>query len=461
MKINREYIYSLISQIDSVSDLKIEQVLDKASHQKGLTHEDTAVLLAIRKEEHKTKLFSIAENIKKDIYGKRIVVFAPLYISDYCVNKCSYCGYQIDNKFPRRRLTQSELAQQVILLQKMGHKRIALEAGEDPVNCTLDYVLECLDTIYNTKYENGSIRRVNVNIAATSVENYKRLHKAGIGTYILFQESYDEEAYQKHHPKGPKSNYDYHLNAMDRAMEAGIDDVGGGILFGLADFRFDVLALMMHNEYLEQKFHAGFHTVSVPRLKKADGMSLEDFPNIIDDETFKKVVAIIRIAIPFAGLILSTRESMQIRAEVIRYGVSQISSGSCTGVGSYQDEFANDHAEVSQQFTVEDNRTCLEINKWLLRDGQLPSYCTACYRNGRTGEDFMHLSHSGEIQLFCQSNSLLTLMEYSLDYGDQEFQKLSEIKIKEELLLMPNEKIRQATKNSLERIRKGERDLYI
>lgn len=459
MKINRSYIISLIDSIPNVTDNEIENVLEKANQQKGLTHQDVAVLLATKKTEHIQQIFSIAEKIKQDIYGKRIVIFAPLYVSDYCVNKCTYCGYQIDNEFPRRRLTQEEVAQQAKFLQKMGHKRVALEAGEDSVNCDLDYILECLNTIYETKVDNGSIRRVNVNIAATTVEEYKRLHQAGIGTYILFQETYDEEAYKTVHTKGPKSNYDYHLNAMDRAMQAGIDDVGGGILFGLTDYRFEVLALMMHNEHLEETYHAGFHTVSVPRIKKADGMSLDDFPNIVEDEEFKRIVAIIRMAIPFAGMILSTRETMEMRAEVIRYGISQISSGSCTGVGAYQDEFVKE--KPSMQFSVCDDRDCLEVNKWLLKDNQLPSYCTACYRNGRTGEDFMHLAHSGEIQIFCQPNSLLTLLEYSLDYGDDDFQKLTQEKIDKELGLMPEDKIKNVTIKSLDRIKKGERDLYI
>lgn len=459
MKIDREYIINLVSSISNISGSEIDSVLEKASKQKGLTHKEVAVLLAIKKPKHIEKMFNIAEGMKQDIYGKRIVIFAPLYVSDYCVNKCTYCGYKMDNDFTRRRLTQEELAIQVHHLQKMGHKRIALEAGEDTVNCNLDYILECLDTIYNTKIDNGSIRRVNVNIAATTVEEYRRLHKAGIGTYILFQEIYDEVAYKKEHIKGPKSNYDYHLNAMDRAMEAGIDDVGGGVLFGLSDYRFEILALMMHNEYLEKTYNAGFHTVSVPRLKKAEGMNLEDFPNIVDDETFKKIVAIIRIAVPFSGLILSTRETVEMRTEVIRYGVSQISSGSCTGVGAYKDEF--EEASSTAQFFVHDDRNSLDVNKWLLKDNQLPSYCTACYRSGRTGEDFMHLAHSGEIQIFCQPNSLITLLEYSLDYGDDEFRKLAEDKIDRELTSMTEDKIKDTTIKYLARIRNGERDLSL
>ena len=459
MKIDRDYIINLVSSISNITDSEINSVLEKASKQKGLTHKEVAVLLAIKKPEHIKKMFSIAERIKQDIYGKRIVIFAPLYVSDYCVNKCSYCGYKIDNDFNRRRLTQDEVATQVKHLQKMGHKRVALEAGEDPQNCNLDYILECLDTIYNTKVDNGSIRRVNVNIAATTVEEYKKLSKAGIGTYILFQEVYDKVAYEKVHLKGPKANYDFHLNAMDRAMEAGIDDVGGGILFGLSDYRFEILAIMMHNEYLEKTYNTGFHTVSVPRLKKAEGMNLSDFPNIIDDETFKRIVAVIRIAVPFAGLILSTRESMEMRAEVIRYGVSQISSGSCTGVGAYKDE---SEEELSpSQFLVHDDRSSLEINKWLLKDNQLPSYCTACYRSGRTGEDFMHLAHSGDIQTFCHPNSLITLLEYSLDYGDDEFKELAQEKIDRELKLMPSDKVKDTTIKYLDRIRNGERDLCL
>ncbi len=340
MNIDSQYIWDLIKNSQqSTTDEAINTILDKATHQKGLTHQEVAALLTINKKEHLAKLFDLAEKFKQDIYGKRVVIFAPIYISDHCVNTCTYCGYKLENKFPRRRLTQAEVAEQIKVLIRLGHKRVALEAGEDPMNCDLDYVLECLDTIYDTKYENGNIRRVNVNIAATTVEEYARLKDAGIGTYILFQETYEPEAYKKAHPKGLKSNYEWHLNAMDRAMEAGIDDVGGGILFGLGDHKFDVLALMMHNEHLENTYNAGFHTISVPRLKPADGMTLEEYPDIIDDDTFKKIVAILRIAVPFAGMILSTRETVDIRAEVIKYGISQISSGSCTGVGAYQDEF--------------------------------------------------------------------------------------------------------------------------
>lgn len=459
MHIDTHYIWDLIEDSKNSTDKEIEQVLEKAHAQKGLTHQEVAILLNITKEEHLKQVFFLAEKIKKDIYGRRVVIFAPLYVSDFCVNTCTYCGYKLENTFARRRLTQAEVAEQTKILQRLGHKRIALEAGEDPINCDLDYVLQCLDTIYDTKFENGSIRRVNVNIAATTVEEYKRLKDAGIGTYILFQETYEPEAYKKAHPKGLKSNYDWHLNAMDRAMQAGIDDVGGGILFGLGNPNFDILALMMHNEHLEKTYHAGFHTVSVPRLKKADGMSLEEFPHIIDDDQFKKIVAIIRMAIPFAGMILSTRETVDIRAEVIRYGISQISSGSCTGVGAYQDEFVA--KKPSTQFEVADERTPLEINKWLVGDDQLPSYCTACYRNGRTGEDFMHLAHSGQIQIFCQPNSLLTLLEYALDYGDEDFQKQVDKKIERELKYMDNEKIKAFTIKALEEIRSGKRDLYI
>ncbi len=460
MKIDAQYIRNLIKDsTNNTSDEQISQILQKAGRQKGLTHQEVAALLTINKQEHLQELFELASQFKQDIYGKRVVIFAPIYVSDHCVNTCTYCGYKVENKFPRKKLTQAEVAEQVKVLIRLGHKRVALEAGEDPVNCTLDYVLECLDTIYDTKFENGNIRRVNVNIAAASVEEYSRLKDAGIGTYILFQETYDPEAYKKAHPKGIKANYDWHLNAMDRAMEAGIDDVGGGILFGLGDHKFDVLALMMHNEHLENTYNAGFHTISVPRLKQADGMSLEEFPDIISDDEFKKIVAILRIAVPFAGMILSTRETVDIRAEVIKYGISQISSGSCTGVGAYQDEFTGNN--VSKQFEVADNRTPLETNKWLVCDDQLPSYCTACYRNGRTGEDFMHLAHTGQIQVFCQPNSLLTLLEYSLDYGDAEMRKMTDKKIEKELKLMKEGKIKELTIKSLQETRDGKRDIYI
>ena len=403
-------------------------------------------------------MYKIAGDIKNSIYGKRVVIFAPLYVSNYCVNNCVYCGYQRCNSFKRRKLTQEEVKDEVKILEKMGHKRLALELGEDPVNAPIDYVLECLDTIYKTQNSNGEIRRVNVNIAATTVENYRKLKKANIGTYILFQETYHKPTYDKMHPKSIKGDYNYHLTAFDRAMEAGIDDVGGGVLFGLSDPKFEVLALMMHNEHLEEKFGVGFHTVSFPRLKKAKGMDLESFPNLLDDNMFKKIVAITRIAIPFTGIIMSTRESAEMRRELLKYGVSQVSAGSSTGVGGYKER---EEGKEDEQFKTSDERTPLEVLKSLLDDGYIPSYCTACYRKGRTGERFMKLAKSGNIQYVCEPNAMMTLMEFALDYGDKEILEKSETLIKNEINNIKRDDVRELVKNNLEKLKKGERDLYL
>ena len=380
-------------------------------------------------------MYKIAGDIKNSIYGKRVVIFAPLYVSNYCVNNCVYCGYQRCNSFKRRKLTQEEVKDEVKILEKMGHKRLALELGEDPVNAPIDYVLECLDTIYKTQNSNGEIRRVNVNIAATTAENYRKLKKANIGTYILFQETYHKPTYDKMHPKSIKGDYNYHLTAFDRAMEAGIDDVGGGVLFGLSDPKFEVLALMMHNEHLEEKFGVGFHTVSFPRLKKAKG-----------------------IAIPFTGIIMSTRESAEMRRELLKYGVSQVSAGSSTGVGGYKER---EEGKEDEQFKTSDERTPLEVLKSLLDDGYIPSYCTACYRKGRTGERFMKLAKSGNIQYVCEPNAMMTLMEFALDYGDKEILEKSETLIKNEINNIKRDDVRELVKNNLEKLKKGERDLYL
>ena len=411
-----------------------------------------------RDENDLNEIYSLAGTIKKDIYGKRVVVFAPLYVSDYCVNNCVYCGYKRDNKFNRRRLTMDEVAQEVKILEQMGHKRLALELGEDPVNAPIDYVLECLDTIYKTQNNNGEIRRVNVNIAATTVENYKLLKEKGIGTYILFQETYHKPSYDKMHPKSLKGDYNYHLTAFDRAMEAGIDDVGAGVLFGLADPRFEVLGLMMHNAHLEEKFGVGFHTISVPRLQEAKGVTLENYPHLLDDKMFKKIVAILRIAVPFTGLILSTRETPAMRKELLKYGVSQISAGSSTGVGGYKER---EEGREVKQFKTNDERSPIEILKELLSDGYIPSYCTACYRKGRTGDRFMSLAKSGNIKYVCEPNALMTLLEFTLDYGDEElYQKSLEI-IDTEVENIEREDIKKLTKESMEKMKKGERDFYL
>lgn len=458
MFINHDYIYNILEETKNPSIEEIKEVLHKAKKREGLSYKDIAILLQTEDEDDLKEIYSLAGEIKKDIYGKRVVVFAPLYVSDYCVNNCTYCGYKRDNKFNRRKLTMDEVAQEVRILEQMGHKRLALELGEDPVNATIDYTLECLDTIYKTQNANGEIRRVNVNIAATTVENYKKLHEKGIGTYILFQETYHKPTYEKVHPKSLKGDYEYHLTAFDRAMEASIDDVGAGVLFGLADPRFEVLGLMMHNAHLEEKFGVGFHTISVPRLQPANGVTLENYPHLLDDKMFKKIVAILRIAVPFTGLILSTRESASMRRELLRYGVSQISAGSSTGVGGYKER---EEGRETLQFKTNDERSPIEILKELLNDGYIPSYCTACYRKGRTGDRFMSLAKSGNIKYVCEPNALMTLLEFSLDYGDEELYKKSLDLINKEVENIEREDIKIRTKESMEKMKEGERDFYV
>ena len=458
MFINHEYIYKILEETKNPSNEQIKEVLNRAKNREGLDYKVIAILLQAEDEKDLKEIYSLAGEIKKDIYGKRVVVFAPLYVSDYCVNNCVYCGYKRDNKFNRRRLTMDEVAQEVKILEQMGHKRLALELGEDPVNAPIDYVLECLDTIYKTQNNNGEIRRVNVNIAATTVENYKLLKEKGIGTYILFQETYHKPTYDKMHPKSLKGDYNYHLTAFDRAMEAGIDDVGAGVLFGLADPRFEVLGLMMHNAHLEEKFGVGFHTISVPRLQPANGVSLENYPHLLDDKMFKKIVAILRIAVPFTGLILSTRETPEMRKELLKYGVSQISAGSSTGVGGYKEREAGKEVK---QFKTNDERSPIEILKELLSDGYIPSYCTACYRKGRTGDRFMSLAKSGNIKYVCEPNALMTLLEFTLDYGDEELYKKSLEIIDKEVENIEREDIKSLTKESMEKMKKGQRDFYL
>lgn len=458
MFINHEYIYKILEETKNPSKEQIKEVLNRAKNREGLDYKDIAILLQAEDEKDLKEIYSLAGEIKKDIYGKRVVVFAPLYVSDYCVNNCVYCGYKRDNKFNRRRLTMDEVAQEVKILEQMGHKRLALELGEDPVNAPIDYVLECLDTIYKTQNNNGEIRRVNVNIAATTVENYKLLKEKGIGTYILFQETYHKPTYDKMHPKSLKGDYNYHLTAFDRAMEAGIDDVGAGVLFGLADPRFEVLGLMMHNAHLEEKFGVGFHTISVPRLQPANGVSLENYPHLLDDKMFKKIVAILRIAVPFTGLILSTRETPEMRKELLKYGVSQISAGSSTGVGGYKER---EEGKEVKQFKTNDERSPIEILKELLSDGYIPSYCTACYRKGRTGDRFMSLAKSGNIKYVCEPNALMTLLEFTLDYGDEELYKKSLEIIDKEVENIEREDIKSLTKESMEKMKKGQRDFYL
>jgi 2-iminoacetate synthase len=458
--IKEDEIHKLIETTHNTSREELEAIIEKGEKALGLTPVEVAKLLNTEDKDMVDKMYKAAHTIKEKIYGKRVVIFAPLYLSNYCVNACKYCGYGCDTNIFRKKLTMDELVSEVKILESMGHKRIALEVGEDPVNCDIDYVIEAIKKIYSIHFENGSIRRINVNIAATTVENYKKLKAADIGTYILFQETYHRETYYAMHPKGPKHDYDYHTTAFDRAIEAGIDDVGSGVLFGLYDYKFEVLALLYHALHLEEKFGFGPHTISVPRLKPAEGMNIADYPYLLTDEQFKKIVAIFRLAVPYTGIILSTRESAETRDEVIHYGVSQVSAGSCTGVGGYKNEYETHENCNTKQFDVEDHRTPDEVIQGLCDAGCIPSYCTACYRQGRTGDRFMQLAKSGNIQNVCQPNAILTFQEYLLDYASDEVKKSGEETIKEHLKEINNEQVRKLTEERLEELRKGKRDLY-
>ena len=416
------------------------EILEKAKKAKGISHREAAVLMACEIPEANEAVRKLAMEIKEKFYGRRIVMFAPLYLSNYCVNGCTYCPYHFKNKhIVRKKLTQEEIRQEVIALQDMGHKRLAIESGEDPVNNPLEYILESIDTIYSIKHKNGAIRRVNVNIAATTVENYTRLKDAGIGTYILFQETYNKEGYEKLHPTGPKHDYAYLTEAMDRAMAGGIDDVGIGVLFGLQMYRYELVGLLMHAEHLEAVHGVGPHTISVPRICPADDIDTNDFSDAVPDDIFEKIVAIIRIAVPYTGMIISTRESQNTREKVLKLGVSQISGGSRTSVGGYTEPVRDDS---SAQFDVSDTRTLDEVVNWLIRLGYIPSFCTACYRAGRTGDRFMKLLKSGQIVNCCQPNALMTLKEYLEDYASEDTQKIGEELIKKEVMTIPNETVR-------------------
>lgn len=438
----------------------IASLLEKAKRCEGLTHREAAILLHVEDQDVWNEIFSSAKMIKEKIYGKRIVLFAPLYVSNHCVNNCEYCGYKHSNSsFQRRKLTMEELEKEVEVLQSLGHKRLALEVGEDPVNCPIDYVLECIETIYSVKVNNGSIRRINVNIAATTVENYRKLKEADIGTYILFQESYHKPTYEKMHPQGPKHDYNWHTTAMHRAMQGGIEDVGFGVLYGLYDYKYETIAMLMHAEHLEASFGVGPHTVSVPRIRAAEGVDLKQFPYLVSDEDFKKIVAVLRLSVPYAGMILSTREEADFRDEVLSLGISQISAGSCTGVGGYVEEYRLQHPDEKPQFEIGDHRSPLEVVKSLTKGGYLPSYCTACYRAGRTGDRFMRLAKTGQIQNVCEPNALITFKEFLLDYGDDEAKELGEELIRSSLENIPKETARTAAIDRLRRIEEGERDL--
>ncbi|MDR3239913.1 MAG: [FeFe] hydrogenase H-cluster radical SAM maturase HydG [Clostridiales bacterium] len=449
-----EYIQRLLAETQTASDEEIDRILDKAERFEGLTHRDVAVLLNTESENCTQRIFRAARRIKEQIYGERVVLFAPLYISDYCVNNCVYCGFQYGNKTPRRRLSMEELREEVRLLEKMGHKRLALEAGEDPEHCPLSYVLDCIREIYAMKFQRGEIRRVNVNVAAMDTESYRLLKEAQIGTYILFQETYHRPTYELVHPSGPKHNYLWHTGAFDRAMEAGIADVGGGVLFGLYDPRFEVIGLMLHNEHLERKFGVGFHTISMPRLCPAEGA--EPSPYAVDDELFLRLAAVVRLAVPYTGMIISTRESAEMRKKLIGTGISQISAGSSVEVGGY-----SSRANGGQQFELADRREASEIITWLMEEGLIPSFCTACYRKGRVGDRFMALAKSGNIKNVCLPNALFTLKEYGLDYGDERFNTLMNQIIEEKIARIDHEKVKNLVKERLHLLEEGQRDLFI
>ena len=445
----------------------IEQILAKAAPKNtgrgvecsGLSHREASVLLACDDPKVIEKIYALAREIKQAFYGDRIVMFAPLYLSNYCVNNCVYCPYHFKNKeIPRKKLTQDEVRDEVIALQDMGHKRLAIEAGEDPVNNPIEYILDCIKTIYSIKHKNGAIRRVNVNIAATTVENYKKLKDAGIGTYILFQETYHKDSYEKLHPTGPKHDYAYHTEAMDRAMDGGIDDVGLGVLFGLDMYKYEFAGILMHAEHLEAVHGVGPHTISVPRVKRASDIDPNVFDNSIDDDTFAKIIACIRIAVPYTGMIISTRENETCRDKVMGLGISQISGGSRTSVGGYAGYSPEERPHDTEQFDVSDQRTLDEVVKWLMEKGYIPSFCTACYREGRTGDRFMALCKVGQIQNCCHPNALLTLQEYLTDYATEETQKIGEALIDREILNVPDPKRREKALSYLARIRNGERD---
>ena len=435
----------------------VDSILRRAAEKKGLTHREASVLLACELPDKNEEIFRLAKQIKEDFYGRRIVLFAPLYLSNYCVNGCAYCPYHYQNKcIPRKKLTQEEIAREVTALQDMGHKRLAIECGEDPIHNPIEYILESIDTIYSIHHKNGAIRRVNVNIAATTVENYRKLKDAGIGTYILFQETYHRGRYGALHPTGPKHDYARQAEAMDRAMRGGIDDVGLGVLFGLEGYKYEFAGLLMHAEHLEAAFGVGPHTVSVPRVKPAQGVDPEKFSNGVPDDVFAKLIACIRVAVPYTGMIISTRENRAVRARALELGVSQISGASRTGVGGY-----TSGAHDTDQFDVSDNRTLDEVVRWLMELGYIPSFCTACYRQGRTGDRFMELLKAGQIQNCCQPNALMTLQEFLLDYAGPATRTIGEGLIERELDAIPSPEMREVTARHLEEIRRGERDFRV
>ena len=463
--IDNELICRILSEAkNKAKDVAVvRSIIQKGREYHGLSAEETAVLLEVEQKELLDELMRAAAEVKNAIYGARVVLFAPLYISDFCVNNCAYCGYRKGNeKQERRRLSMEEIEKEVFALESLGHKRLALEVGEDPVNCSLDYVLEAIGKIYSVKEKNGSIRRINVNIAATTIEEYRKLNDAGIGTYILFQETYHRPTYEHMHPEGPKTDYNWHTTAMDRAMKAGIDDVGIGALLGLYDYKYETVAMFLHAGHLEKTFGVGPHTISVPRLRPAPGVNFENFPYLLKDNEFKKLVAIMRLSVPYTGIILSTRESPEMRDELIRFGVSQISAGSCVGVGGYQKVYGenNGSCQPGMQFETGDRRSPDEMAIELCRQDLIPSFCTACYRQGRTGDRFMSLAKSGQIQDVCLPNALLTLKEYLLDYASDEARKEGNLAIERHVKTIVKESIRLETVKRLKDIENGIRDLY-
>lgn len=458
--IKDDEINSLIAKgKELVSDKElVREIIEKSKSAEGLTPEETAVLLNLEDKELIEEMFKAARQVKEKLYGKRLVVFAPLYVSNYCVNNCTYCGYKhCNDELKRKKLNKEQLIEEVKVLESLGHKRIALEAGEDPVNAPLDYILDCIKSIYSIKFDNGSIRRINVNIAATTVENYKRLKDAEIGTYILFQETYHKPTYERLHVSGPKHNYNYHTTAMHRAREAGIDDIGMGVLYGLYDYKYETLAMLMHAMDLEETTGVGPHTLSVPRIRPAENVSLENYPYLVDDEDFKKIVAILRLAVPYAGLILSTREEPGLRDEIIALGVSQVSTGSCTGVGGYSEAYSD--PEEKPQFEVGDHRSPVEMIESLMEAGYIPSYCTACYREGRTGERFMDIVKSGELYKICEANALITLKEFIDDYGTDRTREIGDKLIKKSIDEIDTESFRKSVEEKINKISNGTRDL--
>ncbi len=455
--ISDKLIANLLEQGQEKSREELLKLVEKGREGQGLTAQEVAALLSVKDPEIEQKMHEAAAHVKTAIYGNRMVIFAPLYVSNYCINSCRYCGYKAGNEIRRKKLNDDELRQEVQIIQRLGHKRIVLEAGEDEKNCPIEYILHAMDVIYNTSVDNGSIRRINVNIAATTVENYRKLKEAGIGTYILFQETYHRDTYAAMHTSGPKSDYEYHTTAMDRAMEAGLDDVGIGVLLGLYDYQYEMVATMLHKEHMEKEFGVGPHTISVPRIKAAKDVSLEEYPYIVTDAEFKRIVSILRIAVPYTGIIVSTREESSFRDEVIKLGASQISAGSCTGVGGYKD---HEQGEDSPQFEVADHRSPNNIIKSLCRQGHLPSYCTACYRMERTGDRFMQLAKNGSIHDLCYPNAILTFKEYLEDYADEELKELGEKVIEENLQKIPKEKMKLQTIRRLKDIESGKRDFY-